>query len=143
MVSLCAEEERVRLVDLLTPEDGRQHAVRLLLHLGPTVRATLSGDLAVLAWPGGRATVRLDADLAWSTRRGETDPVLGWYSPRFGTRVPTTVLVGTGLITGPREITTALTFLPDTEDGADGNAQTMRRRHGRHTTKEGRGPVHG
>jgi hypothetical protein len=36
----------------------------------------------------------LPAELSWSAHRGETDPILGWYSPRFGFRQPITVLEG-------------------------------------------------
>jgi len=143
MVTLVAEEERVRIVDLLTPRDGRPHRVRVMLHLGPLVRVTLGGgpglDLAVLVWPRGRATLRLDPGLSWSTHRGETDPVLGWYSPRFGTKVPTTVLTGSGLITEAREITTALTFLAVPAGNAD--VPLPRRSRGRHTTEGG--SIHG
>jgi hypothetical protein len=34
--------------------------------------------------------------------------VLGWYSPRFGERVPTTTLVGSGSLDGELVLTTSL-----------------------------------
>ena len=34
------------------------------------------------------ATLLLPDGLSWSLHRGETDPVLGWYSPRFGAKQP-------------------------------------------------------
>jgi hypothetical protein len=36
----------------------------------------------------------LPPELKWSAHRGETDPILGWYSPRFGVRQPITTLEG-------------------------------------------------
>jgi hypothetical protein len=42
--------------------------------------------------------VELPAELLWSAHRADTDPVLGWYSPRFGHKVASTTLVGTGRI---------------------------------------------
>jgi hypothetical protein len=70
--------------------------VRIAFHLGPDVRAELDGRTARLAWPGGTGTVDLPAQLSWRAHRGETDPVLGWYSARFGRKVPATTLVGSG-----------------------------------------------
>ena len=159
MVTLAAEERRVRILDLLTPYDGRRHRVRVTLPLGPLVRASLARsepdpsapgdrggngiDLGVLTWPGGRATLRLDPGLAWTAHRGETDPLLGWYSPRFGVRVPSTVLVGTGVLTGPREITTALRFLPAQAGEPPLPRRAPSRHEGpdRHNTEGG--PIHG
>ena len=83
---------RLEVVDQVQSTGG--HEVRLYFHLGPAVDVTLTGRHAVLAWAGAegqpcRASLELPAALTWSAHRGETDPVLGWYSPRFGERVPT------------------------------------------------------
>ncbi|MGO9456510.1 MAG: heparinase II/III family protein [Acidimicrobiales bacterium] len=80
------------------------HHVRLAFHLGPSVRSIVDGNEATLRWvrsPGDEATatLTLPGQLAWSTYWGSTDPVLGWYSPSFGRRQPTTTLVGAGLAT--------------------------------------------
>jgi hypothetical protein len=80
------------------------HALRLAWHLGPAVDVELVDGTAELSWGGDsgrrRARLRLPSQLAWSAHRGETDPVLGWYSPRFGARVPSTTLVGAANWTG-------------------------------------------
>ncbi len=75
------------------------HDLRLAFHLGPTVAATLSRDRAELRWPDrtggtGRATMFLPGQLTWAAHRGEVDPPLGWYSPGFGRRSPSTTLIG-------------------------------------------------
>ena len=44
------------------------------------------------------ATLELPGCLEWSAYRGSTDPPLGWYSPAFGRKIPTTSLVGRGEI---------------------------------------------
>ncbi len=50
--------------------------------------AELDGACAVLRWPGasapGAARLELPQPLRWSLHRGETDPILGWYSTRPG-----------------------------------------------------------
>ena len=113
-VRLHQTEGRLEVVDQVRSAAG--HEVRLFFHLGPAVDVTLSGERAVLSWAGAdgepcRASLELPAALTWSEHRGETDPVLGWYSPRFGERVPTSTLLGVGpsLVTS---LVTTLTFEP-------------------------------
>ena len=88
------------------------HTLRLAWHLGPEVQVTLRDGAAELTWASGTAErsarLRLPDQLAWSAHRGETDPVLGWYSPRFGVRVPTTTLVGSGSWVGALALQTVL-----------------------------------
>lgn len=112
-VAMDAEGHALEIVDHLT---GRgPSTVRLPLHLGPDVEVRLEGDHAFLEWvgPQGPAAARmwLDDRLDWSTHRGETDPVLGWYSPRFGIRVPTTTLLGAGVLRGGLVLRTTISFL--------------------------------
>ena len=38
----------------------------------------------------------LPSSLGWSLIRGAEDPVLGWYSPAFGQKVPATDVIGVG-----------------------------------------------
>jgi hypothetical protein len=82
---------------------GGGHDARLAFHIGPEVQAELEGCVATLTWagPGGkggkiRARLTLPDDLHWSLHRGETDPILGWYSHGLGHRVPSWTLVGSG-----------------------------------------------
>jgi hypothetical protein len=72
--------------------------VRIAWHLGPDVNAALDGNTGRLQWPTGSAVVELPAGLSWSAHRGGDDPLLGWYSPRFGHKVPITTLVGSGAL---------------------------------------------
>ena len=76
---------------------------RSALHLGPEVTCRLEGKRAALSWNAEircgadwSATLELDQGLSWSVHRGETNPLLGWYSSSFGTIEPTTVLMGEG-----------------------------------------------
>jgi len=96
-------------------EIGGGHDVRLAFHLGPDVRAELDGASAVLSWPGaatpGAARLNLPAGLRWSLHRGETDPILGWYSSGLGRRVPTFTLIGRGRPADDMVLATRLAFL--------------------------------
>ena len=116
VVSLDIATARITLVDALVVHDRRRHRVRMAYHLGPAVTATLDGATAQLSWPGRdgrtrRATLHLPGALTWSAHRGETEPILGWYSPRFGERVPATTLLGEGAVgETSHELCTALAF---------------------------------
>lgn len=100
----------------LTVEDtltgSSRHTLRLAWHCGPDVTVELAEDAAKLSWTdaAGRRSARLSLppDLCWTAHRGETSPILGWYSPRFGERVPSTTLVGGRAWTGRVRLTTVL-----------------------------------
>jgi hypothetical protein len=96
--------------------DGAGHEVRLFFHLGPEVMAELAAGAATLTWPAaggaGGARLELPGELDWSLHRGETDPILGWYSPSLGLRVPAFTLVGLGRSTRSVPLVTRLRFGP-------------------------------
>jgi Heparinase II/III-like protein/Heparinase II/III N-terminus len=130
-VVLDATGGRLLVTDTLT--SSRQHQQRMFWHLGPDVTAELVDGDAKLTWPGRDGTthhghLRLPIALEWSAHRGETDPPLGWYSPRFGTRVPTTTLVGVGGWTGTLTLRTELalpaTVRPEPTPDADAASST-------------------
>jgi hypothetical protein len=105
-------DHTVVVSDLLTSRGNCP--VELLFHLGPLVTAVVDGAEAHLTWPGSagplHATLSLPGELTWAAYRGETDPPLGWYSPRFGRRVPSTTLVGSGKVQGTQLLVTELAF---------------------------------
>jgi hypothetical protein len=92
-------DEAARALEITDIVDGAGHALRLAFHFGPDVEVELSGADANLRWPSGAsgATARMELprQLDWSLHRGETDPILGWYSPALGRRVPAFSLLGT------------------------------------------------
>lgn len=102
----------------LTIEDEvlgtKRHSCRLTFHLGPEILAEIEGNTALLRWSASGtergARLTLPAELVWTAHRSETDPPLGWYSPSFGRRVPSTSLVGVGVAGGGSRLTTSITF---------------------------------
>jgi hypothetical protein len=120
----------IRVSDTLT--GSRAHRMRLSWHLGPDVTSTLHDGVADLRWTGRdgephHGLLRLPTALDWSTHHGQTDPPLGWYSPRFGARVPTTTLVGEGRWTGTLNLRTELLLEPagTTTDGVAPTARPL------------------
>jgi hypothetical protein len=103
-----------RLIEITDEIDGPgAPPVRLAFHLGPTVEAELDGCSLTLRWQGrdggeARATMTLPSSLRWSLSRGARDPVLGWYSPAFGQKVPATDVIGVGSATTGSPLRTRL-----------------------------------
>ncbi len=68
--------------------------------------------MAQLSWDTGngrrRVTMRLPEELSWTTVAGQSEPPLGWYSPGFGAKIPTTALIGSGSLAGGTRLTTEL-----------------------------------
>jgi Heparinase II/III-like protein/Heparinase II/III N-terminus len=104
-----------RSIDIVEEIDGGGHDVRLAFHLGPHVEAELNDAHAVLGWPGastpGAARLELPPQLRWSLHRGETDPILGWYSRGLGQRLPAYTFLGRGQCAPGVLLTTRLVFL--------------------------------
>ncbi|MEU8222884.1 alginate lyase family protein [Kribbella sp. NPDC048915] len=79
--------------------------VRIAWQLGPEV--AFDAATGRLTWPSGAAAVELPPELTWTTHRREHHPPLGWYSPRFGHKIPSTTLIGAGrLAPGSPAVTT-------------------------------------
>ncbi|MFH9424178.1 alginate lyase family protein [Streptomyces sp. NPDC017529] len=120
-VELAVASAELRVVDEVS---GPRRTVRLAFHLGPAIAADLVGSRAVLTWARDgedrSAVLDLPGQLSWRAHRGETGPspgsssrgypMLGWYSPGFGRKEPTTTLLGTGCADGGQGFTTVLKF---------------------------------
>jgi hypothetical protein len=96
-VRLMRESRTVEITDEI---EGGSYDVRLAFHLGPEVLAELGPAAAALRWPDaatpGAARLVLPGELRWALHRGETDPIMGWYSAGLGERVPAFTLLGQG-----------------------------------------------
>lgn len=108
-------DPRARVIDITDVIDGGSHEVRLAFHFGPLVQVRRDGARAELTWPGapvpGAARMELPGSLEWSEHRGETKPILGWYSAGMGRREPATTLIGTGHGRRDLPLITRLVFL--------------------------------
>ena len=104
-----------RSIDIVDEIEGGHHQLCLAFHFGPDVQVELDESGAVLGWPEaatpGAARMELPLGLYWSLHRGETYPILGWYSPGLGRRVPAFSLVGRGRCEAGAPLVTRLEFL--------------------------------
>jgi hypothetical protein len=112
-------DRAARIVDITDIIEGGSHDIRVAFHLGPDVHAELDGSCATLDWAGspapGMARLNLPPGLRWSLHRGDTSPILGWYSAGLGMRVPAFTLVGEGSSVPGTPLTTRLEFLESRE----------------------------
>jgi hypothetical protein len=110
-VRLDPDAASLEITDLVT---GGSDDMRLAFHLGPDVRAELADDCALLEWTSAgspyAARLELPHGLRWSLHRGETAPILGWYSPGLGRRVPAVSLMGEGRCGLGASLITTLNF---------------------------------
>ena len=104
-----------RSIDIIDEIEGGSHDLRLAFHFGPEVQVELDEFCAVLNWPAasapGAAWMELPAGLRWSLHRGESNPILGWYSPGLGHRIPAFSLLGHGRSLPGAPLATRLEFL--------------------------------
>ncbi len=108
-------DRAARTIDISDQIDGGSYDIRLAFHLGPDIHAELHGTSVLLKWPGtsapaGAARLELPAQLNWSLRRGETEPILGWYAYGLGRRTPAFALVGQGRSVPGVPLSTRLAF---------------------------------
>jgi hypothetical protein len=104
-----------RSLEITDAVEGAGHALRMAFHFGPSVTARIAQSAVALRWQGPtgatyRASMELPAALEWSLHRGETDPVVGWYSTGLGHRVPAATLIGRGSVQPGLQLTTRLLF---------------------------------
>jgi hypothetical protein len=104
-----------RSIDIVDELDGGGHDIRLAFHLGPDVRAELEDPYARLSWLGAyaaeeEARLELPRQLRWRLHRGETDPIIGWYSHGLGRRMPSFTLLGSGRCVPGEHLITRLEF---------------------------------
>ncbi len=109
-VTLDSADRRVVIDDVISAV--RPVAVALSWHLGPAIELELDEAGATISWQsavdqrGGR--LLLPHTLAWTAHRGELDPIVGWYAPRFGRRVPAWTIVGRGVADSSARLRTEL-----------------------------------
>ncbi len=113
-VTLHSPTGRILVVDTIRMRPGATVPVRFYWHVGPAVDVVLDDDRAELSWNLGQhcrtATMSLSPDVSWTLRTGEVDPISGWYSPRFGSRIPAPTLVGEAVLSGTTSVSMGIEF---------------------------------
>ena len=101
---------QITVTDTLTSKSAQEYTLEFPLHLHPEVQIKDNGDNQFhLQRPLARTLeVQFDAALQVQEVRGQTEPFLGWYSPSFRIKEPTSVLYGKMTFSGKLILTTQL-----------------------------------
>ena len=87
------------------------HRVEIFFHLAPECSVRLEEGLIRIERDEKRVGLKLDPRMDIRIAEGETHPILGWYSPRYGVRKPTRTIVGQHDVEGSAEYTTEILLL--------------------------------
>lgn len=99
-IILDKKQETITITDQIFVKGKRQHLLEIPLHLHPGVQvAQVNTHDYILKAQGARHVhVKTDKALEVSLVKGQTQPVLGWFSPSFQIKEPTTVIYGKVLV---------------------------------------------
>jgi hypothetical protein len=110
-LSLDKKTHRLRIVDDIILSRPGEHLLEMPLHLHPSVTVEPTAQAFRLTTAGARpVTVHPDPALTLSVVRGQTDPILGWYSASFQQKEPTSVLYGKLTIRQTTQLVTEITI---------------------------------
>ena len=122
-----------RSIDIVDEVEGGNHDLRLAFHFGPEIQVELDGSCAAVGWPTasapGAARLELPPSLEWTLHRGETDPILGWYSCGLGQRLPAFTLIGCGRSAPGIPLITRLEFFDIIQGGMPAVLRSAVSRH--------------
>ncbi len=95
-VEFLKDENRFLISDHIYNDGGRPLKIEMPFHFHPAVPHTLHDRSIELKSPSGRMVrISLDPQLKWRMFKGETSPILGWYSGSFYKKEPAPVCLGT------------------------------------------------
>ena len=70
------------------------HVFEIHFHLHPEATAQRQGDRWWVQNGPARVGIRIEGVDEVAAVRGQTEPILGWYAPAYGAKVPATTLRG-------------------------------------------------
>ncbi len=112
-IILDKEKEIITITDQILLRKPKPHLLEVPLHLHPSVKVeALSTNEFLLKTPGSRdVRVKTDALLEKKLIKGQTQPMLGWFSPSFQKKEPTTVIYGKAPIDHSTTLVTTFTIV--------------------------------
>ena len=113
-VHLNKKDEVLSITDQLLCSKQLGHLVQLPFHLHPDVEVgQVEAHVFDLKHPAAR-TVRLELPqlMDFELLKGKTDPIMGWYSPSFQVKMPTSVILGNCHILSTTEFETRICIKP-------------------------------
>jgi hypothetical protein len=85
-----------------------QHAMDMFFHLDPQCDVACQENTWTITKENRRLLLIPDKQVEFRVLKGSTTPILGWYSPAYGRKVPTVTLVGSAPISGKATFVTRI-----------------------------------
>ena len=110
-LSLDKVSGTLRIVDDIILEQPGEHTLDVPLHLHPavTIETTDAGTYLLKAAGARTVTIHPDRALTMSVIKGQTSPLLGWYSSSFQKKEPTSVVYGSMKVNQTTQLVTEIT----------------------------------
>ena len=111
-LTLDKTKNTLRIVDDVVVKRAGEHQLDVPLHLHPSVAVeeTEPGVYTLTAAGARPVIVRPDKALSLTVVKGQTDPILGWYSSSFQKKEPTTTLYGSLTVYQTTQLITEITI---------------------------------
>jgi hypothetical protein len=105
----------ITITDDLLVKSSQEYFLEFPLHLHPTVKVEKTDEHRFMLLHNQARKVEVQVDSVLSTKeiRGQTDPILGWYSPSFQIKEPTSVLYSTIHFSSSIQLITNILVLPN------------------------------
>ncbi|MDF9796755.1 hypothetical protein OKW21_002018 [Catalinimonas alkaloidigena] len=112
-LELNKEIEELHITDELIVKNKKSHLIEMPLHLHPGVSVEQISSHKIILKHQTARTVELNLPAGMSTEliKGSVDPILGWYSPSFQIKEPTTVIYSKSDIRSTTEFSTIIRVL--------------------------------
>lgn len=112
-VVLDKKREKLIITDQIFVKNKRQHLLEIPLHLHPAVAVEQADNHNFILKAQGARHVHLKTDHALEVTlvKGQTQPILGWFSPSFQIKEPATVIYGKVLIEKTTTFVTEITVV--------------------------------
>ncbi|WKN40985.1 alginate lyase family protein [Tunicatimonas pelagia] len=107
---LDKQTNTITITDNLSGRSSQAYSLEFPLHLHPEVQVEKTNDHQFCLQHTQARTLEVQFDSAINAQevRGQTDPILGWYSPSFRVKEPTSVLYGKATFSGTITLVTKL-----------------------------------
>ncbi|MGB3588776.1 MAG: alginate lyase family protein, partial [Tunicatimonas sp.] len=104
------QTDTITITDNLAGSSSQEYSLEFPLHLHPEVEVKNAGSNQFLLHHAQSRTLEVQFDLALDVQEicGQTNPILGWYSPSFRIKEPTSVLYGKTTFSGTTTLVTKL-----------------------------------
>ncbi|NEU09994.1 hypothetical protein GZH53_16840 [Flavihumibacter sp. R14] len=94
-VEFFRHKKQFIITDQIFNNSNRTLQIKMPFHIHPKIEYQLFRDTLLLS-SNAKNTVqlKLDGQLTWNIHKGETSPILGWYSESFYSKTPSPVCLG-------------------------------------------------